>query len=237
MKAMLLAAGFGTRLKPFTDNHPKAMAPVNGVPVLLRNIRYLQSYGFYDVVINIHHFAEQILDFLQMGDGWGSQVMVSREAEILETGGGIKNAIDLFGDSDTLLVMNADILTDLDLNMVMSYHFDSNADATLLTRQRDTNRYFLFDEESRLCGWKNTKTGEIKQPREAEKIHQSAFSGIQVLSESIFRHLPFNGKFSMVDVYLHLCNSHSIVEFDHTEGKFADIGTEEKLKAAELLFI
>ena len=236
MKAMLLAAGFGTRLKPFTDHHPKALAPVNGVPVLLHNIRYLQSYGFWDIVINVHHFAEQIFEFLEAGDGWGSQVFVSHEKEILETGGGIQEAMPLFGESQDLLVMNADILTDLDLNALMGYHFHEKADATLVTRQRETSRYFLFDEENRLSGWQNVKTGESKIRRETTTLHPSAFSGLQILNESIFRHMPFTGKFSTVDVYLDMCNTHKILEFDHTAGRFADIGTEEKRLSAEKMF-
>lgn len=239
MIAMILAAGLGTRLKPWTDHHPKALAVVNGKPVLQRNIEYLQQAGIYKVVVNVHHFADQIIAAVEEHQGWGSEVRISDESDaVLETGGGLQKAVPLFGEARTVLLMNADILTDLPLNALLAQHADSGADATLAVTNRESTRCFLFDDTGRLCGWRNRKTGETKQPRQVATatVKEKAFSGIQVLQESIFRHLPFAGKFSMVDAYLAMCSQHQIRAFDHSQSKFIDIGTMEKLEAASLLF-
>ncbi|MCU0333995.1 MAG: nucleotidyltransferase family protein [Chitinophagaceae bacterium] len=238
MIAMILAAGLGTRLKPWTDHHPKALAVVNGKPVLQRNIEYLQQAGIYKVVVNVHHFADQIIAAVQQHSGWGSAVHISNESDaVLETGGGLQKAVSLFGEARTVLLMNADILTDLPLNALLAQHAQTGADATLAVTDRESSRCFLFDDDGRLCGWRNKKTGETRQPRSTSAlIEEKAFSGIHVIQESIFRHLPFSGKFSMVDVYLAVCNQYKITAFDHSQSKFIDIGTMEKLEAAADLF-
>lgn len=238
MIAMILAAGLGSRLKPWTDQHPKALAVVNGKPVLQRNIEYLQQAGIYQVVVNVHHFADQIIAAVQQHRGWGSEVHISDESDaVLETGGGLQKAVPLFGEARTILLMNADILTDLPLHALLAKHAQTGADATLAVTNRESSRCFLFDDTGRLCGWRNKKTGETKQPRQvASVVEEKAFSGIQVLQESIFRHLPFTGKFSMVDAYLAMCSQHQIRAFDHSQSKFIDIGTMEKLGAASQLF-
>ena len=161
MKAMLIAAGFGTRLKPFTDYHPKALAEVNGKTLLQRNIEYLQQFSIYDVIVNVHHFAEQITEAIEKNKGWGSNVHVSDETDaILETGGGLKRAAWYFREEEKFVLMNVDILTDLSLNDMISYHKKNKPLATLATTKRETSRYFLFNEENILCGWKNIRTGE-----------------------------------------------------------------------------
>lgn len=233
MNAMILAAGLGTRLKPFTDSHPKALAPVNGRPVLQRNIEWLQQYGIYDVMVNVHHHASQVTDAIKKNDGWGSRITISDEtSEILETGGGIKKASWFLEKQETSLVMNADILTDLPLDEMIAFHHQNKPLATLATTHRETSRYLLFDEHQRLQGWKNSKTGELKGREGQER----AFSGVQILSRDIFPLIPFNGKFSMIDVYLALCENHSILAFDHSKTKLVDIGTMEKLAMAEKMF-
>lgn len=234
MKAMILAAGLGTRLKPFTDQHPKALAPVNGKPVLQRNIEYLQQHGISEVIVNVHHFADQIIQAIEENNGWGSRISISDESdEVLETGGGIKKAAAFLSQSEDCLVMNADMLTDLDLTNMIAFHRKHQPLATLATTQRNSSRYLLFDENKRLTGWKNTKTNELKGKEGTAK----AFSGIQILSNKIFDMMhPFDGKFSMIDVYLQLCSEHTILSYDHSNGKLIDIGTMEKLAAAELMF-
>jgi NDP-sugar pyrophosphorylase family protein len=237
MKAMILAAGLGTRLKPFTDHHPKALALVNGKPVLQRNIEYLQQAGIREVVVNVHHFAGQIIDAVHHHHGWGSKVHISDESdEVLETGGGLRKAAPFFAGEENIVLMNADVLTDLPLKDMIGQHLHRGAAATLATTQRQTSRYFLFDENNRLCGWRNTKTLEEKLPLPCPNPVPRAFSGIHVINQRIFAHLPFEGRFSMVDVYLHCCAAYPIFSFDHSQGKFIDIGTQEKLAAAATLF-
>ncbi len=238
MIAMILAAGVGSRLKPFTDHHPKAMAVVNGKTVLQRNVEYMQQADIEKIVVNVHHFAQQIIDTVQQANGWGADILISDESDaLLETGGGIKKAVSLFGDAENVLVMNADILTNMDMKALIAAHTSNKAAATLAVSNRASSRCFLFDENNRLCGWKNTATGETKQPVQAEVVFEKSFSGIHIIHESIFRHMPFEGKFSMVDVYLAMCVSHRIMAFDHSGSKFIDIGTMEKLEKAATIFI
>ncbi len=238
MKAMILAAGLGTRLKPFTDNHPKALAEVNGKTILQRNIEYLQSFGFRNVVINVHHFADQIIQKVKENNGFGSIVNISDEREeVLETGGGLLKAKWFFeNETAPFVVMNVDVLTDLNFQKMYDQHISTQALITLAVRTRVTSRYLLFNDENLLCGWQNIKTGEKKIIREADPLYQKAFSGIQILSHEIFSLIKQTGKFSLIDVYLSLSAKEKIFGFDHSGGQFMDVGTTEKLKAAEKIF-
>jgi len=237
MIAMILAAGVGSRLKPFTDHHPKALAVVNGKTVLQRNVEYLLQAGIKKIVVNVYHFSEQIIKAVQQAKGWGTEMLISDESDaLLETGGGIKKAVPLFGNVENILVMNADILTDLDLKTFITAHIENKAAATLAVSNRPSSRCFLFDENNLLCGWRNKGTGESRQPVQANPVFEKSFSGIHIINESIFRHLPFVVKVSLLDVYLAMCASHRIVGFDHSGSKFIDIGTMEKLEKASQLF-
>lgn len=238
MKAMILAAGLGTRLKPFTDKHPKALAIVNGKTILQRNIEYLASFGISEVIVNVHHFADQIIDLIKTNDGFGSVITFSDETnEVLETGGGIKKAAWFFeNDNEPFVVMNVDILTDMNLEHMMLQHKKNNPLATLAVTTRETSRYFLFDELNHLCGWTNEKTGERKVSRESKSCIKKAFSGIHIISPEIFTLIKMEGKFSMVDVYLELAKTHNIAAFDHSDSKFIDVGKPESILKAENLF-
>ena len=238
MKAIILAAGLGTRLKPFTDKHPKALAIVNGKTLLQRNIEYLAGFGIKDVIINVHHFANQITELIKKNKGFGSNITISDESDaILETGGGLKKAGWFFSNSTLpFIVINVDVLTNMDLGDMVAQHKKLNPIATLAVTSRNTSRYFLFDEMTNLCGWKNEKTGEQKMSREASKISQKAFSGIHIISPEIFSLMKNEGKFSMVDVYLDLAKNHAITAFDHSNTKFIDVGKPESLLKAEGLF-
>lgn len=234
MNAMILAAGLGTRMKPFTDSHPKALAPVNGKPVLQRNIEWLRQYNVRDMIINVHHFSDQVIATIKSAKGWGCNISISDETdEVLETGGGIKKAAWFLEQTPYALIMNADILTDLPLDKMIAFHEQYNPLATLATTTRISGRYLLFDDDNKLCGWKNTKTGEQK----GADGHARAFSGIQIVNAEIFSKIKYNGKFSMIDAYLDLCKENTILSFDHSGSKLADIGTMEKLHAAEKLFV
>jgi len=236
MRAMIFAAGLGTRFKPWTDHHPKALAIVNGKSLLQRNIEYLQQYGIKEVVVNVHHFAEQIIDAVNNNNGWGSEIIISDERdEVLETGGGLLKAAKLLGD-ESFVVMNADILTDLDLQAMIDSHTQLQPLATLATTHRETSRYFLFDHLDNLCGWKNIKTGEEKISRETADKFPKAFSGVHIIDPRIFSLTIQRGKFSMVDVYLSLAGSEIIKSFDHSTSKLIDVGKPESVAIAENLF-
>ena len=238
MKAMILAAGLGTRLKPFTDKHPKALASVNNKTLLQINIEYLQSFGINNVIVNVHHFANQITETIEKNNGWGSNISISDETnEVLETGGGLQKAAWFFKDADDFVLMNVDILTDLDLGKIISFHKIHKPLATLATTNRESSRYFLFDNDNKLCGWENIKIQKKKIITPAESLNRKAFSGIHIISNKIFSLIKQEGKFSMVDVYLSLCSANTILSFDHSQSKFIDVGNPESIIKAEQLFI
>jgi NDP-sugar pyrophosphorylase family protein len=237
MKALLLSAGLGTRLKPFTDKHPKALAPVHGRSLLEWNIRNLQRFGIFDIVVNVHHFASQIVDVLRKENGYGSRFEISDESDaVLETGGGLKKAAPFFNLEQNLLVMNVDMLTNADIGNMIRLHEQSDRLATLAVQQRTSSRYFLFDENMRLNGWENTLTGERKPSSINGNVKQFAFSGIQVLSTAIFTKIKREGKFSLVDVYLDLCTTENISGLDHTGDLLLDVGKPDSIAQAETLF-
>ncbi|MEO5999724.1 MAG: nucleotidyltransferase family protein [Chitinophagaceae bacterium] len=235
-KAMILSAGLGSRLKPWTNHHPKALAIVNGKPLLQRNIEYLQQFGIKEVILNVHHFAEQIREAVDLNKGWGSDISISDETDmVLETGGGLIKAAWFFDKGDFVL-MNTDVLTDMDLGAMISFHKSHESLSTLAVTERVTSRYFLFDEDDNLFGWRNVKSGEEKLVRTQDKMHPKAFSGIHVISPSIFNQITLQGKFSMVELYLQLAKTNQIKGFDHSHSKFIDVGKPESILQAEQLF-
>ena len=237
MKAMLFAAGLGTRLKPFTDHSPKALVEVNNKTLLEHNIRFLQRFGIYDVIINVHHFADKIEQVLNDNDCFGSEISISDERnEILETGGGLKKAAGYFAGEPSFVVMNVDVLTNLDLARMIAAHNDTACMATLAVMNRGSSRHFLFNEQMDLCGWINNKTGEQRISRAGPSLQPFAFSGIQVLSQQVLKDIPFDGKFSLVDLYLHLAKTETLKGYDHTGNLFIDVGKPESIEIAEMLF-
>jgi len=237
MKAMILAAGVGTRLKPWTDKHPKALAFVNRKSLLERNIKYLQQFGISDVIVNVHHFPEQIIEAIQKNNGWGSNIIISDETnELLETGGGLKKAEYYFKDENDFVLVNVDVLTDLRLDEMIAYHLSNKPLATLATTQRNTSRYFLFNDDNELCGWRNIETGVDKISKQAARYYQKAFSGIHVINNRIFSLMHNEGKFSMIDVYLEAAKTQIIKSFDHSQSKFIDVGKPDSIIKAETIF-
>lgn len=238
MKAMILAAGLGTRLRPLTNYQPKAMVEVNGKPLIEIIIRRLKKYGFNDIIINVHHFADQITKFLKKKNNFGVNIMISDERDqILETGGGLKKAASFFND-EPFLLCNTDILSDVDLGKVYQAHITSKALATLVVRKRATSRYFIFDESNTLYGWMNVKSGEIKMPRSAHgNFKMLAFSGIHIISPEIFDLMKEKeGFFSIIDVYLEAANSQLIKGFEHNDGLWLDVGKRENIvEAAKII--
>lgn len=235
MKAMIFAAGLGTRLKPFTLNAPKALYPVNGKPLLQRNIEYLKAYGIKEFVINVHHFASQIEDFLKENENFGVDIQISDErGELLETGGGLLKAKDLLGEKP-FLVMNSDILTDMPINEFIDFHSRHHAFISLAVSDRESTRKLLFDENNKLCGWKDLRNGDsiIENPDFKQSL---AFSGIHIIDPKFFELNSFEGKFSIMKPYMELMKSHEIYGFDHTHYKLLDVGKMESVALAEEWF-
>lgn len=237
MKALIFSAGLGTRFKPWTDNHPKALALVNRKSLLQRNIEYLQQYSIKDVIVNIHHFADQIIDAVKENDGWGSNIVFSDETnEVLETGGGLLKAKHLFTRGEKFITCNVDVLTDLNLHQLIAFHEKNKPLISFGVTNRKTSRNFLFDESSRLCGWINNSTGEQRISIQKPNLMQKAYSTVAVFEYDVFDLIPFTGKFSLVDVYLHLSKDHVIMGYDHSGDKLVDVGKPESVQTAELLF-
>ncbi len=237
MKGMIFAAGLGTRFKPWTDHHPKALALVNGKSLLQRNVEYLQRYGITDLVVNVHHFADQIIDAIEKNKGWGSSIHISDETTgLLETGGGLLKARHFLEGPAPFVTVNADILTDLNLKRLVDYHKDYKPLVSFGVTRRNTSRYFLFDEFDRLCGWRNKKTGEEIIPVAKPELTERAYSCVAIFSPEIFPLIPQQGKFSIVETYLSLAKDHLILGYDHTGDKLADVGKPDSIAAAEKLF-
>jgi N-acetyl-alpha-D-muramate 1-phosphate uridylyltransferase len=236
--AFILAAGVGSRLAPFTNEHPKALAVVNGKTLLQRSIEYLQQFEIENVVVNVHHFADQVVDAIEKNKGWGSKVTISDERDsLLETGGALVKAAPLLKEEPYFVMMNVDILTNLDLDNMFAQHLDTNAMATLAVTNRDSKREFIFTENLQLIGWQNLKTKEEKLPKGKPAHYISyAFSGVQIISNTIFNQPLMEGKFSMVDQYLELCLGNKIMAYNHSGDVLVDVGTEEKLAKAASLF-
>ncbi|MDY3528368.1 nucleotidyltransferase family protein [Riemerella anatipestifer] len=237
MKALIFAAGKGTRLKPFTDQYPKALAKVNGIPLLERNIKYLQSFGINDFVINIHHFGNQILDFLKENNYFDANIEISDETnELLETGGGMMFARPFLEKESHFLVMNADILTNLDITKFVDFHLSSNRMVTLAVSDRKSSRKLLFDQNKILCGWTNKNTGELKLSETNNTLKELAFSGIHCISSEIFSRIKRKGKFSIIDEYLDLMNEKVIIGYEH-DALLIDVGKPEAITEAEKYFL
>ena len=232
---MILAAGLGTRLKPFTDSHPKALLPINGKTLLERSIMYVKQVGITDIVINIHHFGEQIIDFLADHDNFGCKIKISDEREdLLETGGGLLKAQWLLKDSPFVLI-NADILTHLNLKEMIAFHQEHQPLVTLAVSKRDSTRQLEFDKNMKLCGWKHLKTNEHIST-EARAVYERAFSGIHIINPTLFDLITETGKFSIINTYLHLMQDHKLIGFDHTGIEVLDVGKPENLAKAEREF-
>jgi N-acetyl-alpha-D-muramate 1-phosphate uridylyltransferase len=233
---MLFAAGLGTRFKPWTDKHPKALAVINGKTLLQRNIEYLQKYEINDVVVNVHHFPDQIIEAIEKNNGWGSTVTISDESDaLLDTGGGLLKTKHLLF-RDTILTLNVDILTEVNLKHFLAHHQQENALITVAVSERETSRYLLFNKYNRLVGWRNKKTGETKIVIEAKDIFEKAYSGMAIFQPEALDLITLRGKFSLIDAYLQLAPQNKIAAYDHTGERWIDVGKLESVKKAEEMF-
>ncbi len=239
---MIFAAGLGTRLRPLTNDKPKALVEVAGTPLLEVVIRQLKRYGFKEIVVNVHYFAQQIIRFLEANNNFDLQIHISDETDLLlETGGGLLKARSFFeaDGSKPFLVHNVDIVSDLNLTALYQHHLASNALATLAVRDRKTSRYLLFNESRRLCAWQNVKTGELRMMRENHAslpLKAWAFSGIHVIDPAIFQFMPTEiGKFSIIETYLQAAKTDFIGAYPSDDSQWLDVGKPESLLQAQQL--
>jgi len=240
---MILAAGLGTRLKPLTDTMPKALVKVGGQPLITRTVNRLMGFGYDHFVVNVHHFAQDIEDYVRIQD-YGRFVQFSDErTQLLETGGGLKKAALLFDEDNPILIHNVDILDNVDYDWFARQH-QENEGAVLLVSRRQTKRYLLFDNAMQLMGWKNIETGEVRSPYEyirrtglsqhGEELNMFAFSGIHSFSPRLFPLMErFPDKFSIIDFYLSVCHRANIVGVVKDDLKLLDVGKLDSLQAAE----
>jgi NDP-sugar pyrophosphorylase family protein len=231
MKAMILAAGLGTRLRPITEQKPKALVEVDGVSLLQSVIGRLKSSGVTEIIINLHHYPEQIREFLRRNDHFGIRIEYSPEEELLDTGGGLKKAAWFFDDGQPFFLHNVDILSDIDLQKMFAQHSSESCLATLAVKRRNTSRYFVFDENGQLCGWKSVKDNRVRMPgKPVGETVDLAFCGIHVISTDIFPLLKQQGRFSIVDGYLDLvARKEKIHSFRVDEYAWRDVGKISEL--------
>ncbi len=237
MKAMILAAGLGTRLRPLTDDRPKALVEVAGHTLLERTLQRLRSFGVREVIVNAHHFADRMTEYLRANDNFGMRIAISREEELLDTGGGLKKAASFFLESadrdEPFLVHNVDVLSTVDLARMVAFHGERNALATLAVQDRATSRYLLFDGEGQLCGRRAGEQGEPEWARPSAVAQARAFCGIHVLSPRIFAAMREEGAFSIINAYLRLASlGEKIVGFPADAYYWRDLGRPESIAQA-----
>ncbi len=237
MKAMILAAGLGTRLRPLTDDRPKALVEVNGRPMLEITLSRLRSFGVREVIVNAYHFADMIVDYLRANQNFGMKIEVSREEELLDTGGGLKKAADFFlgnprNSAQPFIVHNVDVLSTIDLALMLKDHNRGHALATLAVQDRKTSRYLLFGKDQQLCGRRvGSEAPEIV--REAEDAKELAFCGIHVISPQLLPLITEEGAFSIIPTYLRLVSHGEVVRgFRADQYYWRDLGTPKNVEQA-----
>ena len=235
MQAMIFAAGLGTRLKPLTESIPKALVEVGGETLLQRTIERLKACGVKSMVINVHHFAQAIVDYLQTNNNFGVEIIVSDETQhLLDTGGGLKKAAHLFSSTANILIHNVDIISNVDLQAF--YTHQGKSDALLLVSQRETKRYLLFNDDMRLVGWTNVETGEVRTPYpnlNPQTCKKLAFAGIHSFSPKLFEKMEkYPAKFGIIDFYLDQCADNDIRGYEQEGLQLLDVG---KLNTLERL--
>ena len=237
MKAMILAAGLGTRLQPLTDDGPKALVEIGGRTLLEITLSRLRSFGVSEVIINVHHYADMLLEYLKTNDNFGMRIEISREDMLLDTGGGLKKAawffLDDSGDSPFIL-HNVDVLSTIDLESMVRIHAEKQALATLAVQDRQTSRYLLFDEHLQLCGRQAERDQNPEIVRPSQQVQELAFSGIHVISPRMLTMMNEEGAFSIIASYMSLAaRGESIVGFRADEYYWRDLGRPENLRQAE----
>ena len=239
MRAMVLAAGLGTRLRPLTDNRPKALVEINGRTLLEITLSRLRAFGIHDVIINVHHFADMVVDYLKKNDNFGMHIEISREEELLDTGGSLKKAAWFFkgsrghsGKEAPFILHNVDVLSTIDLERMWQLHFETEALATLAVQDRETSRYLLFDERQ-LCGRQAGRNQPPELVRPAQQLQAWAFSGIHIISPRLLTMMTEDGAFSIITSYLRLAaQGEKILAFRADKYYWRDLGTPEGVAQA-----
>ena len=230
MKAMILAAGLGTRLKPLTDDKPKALVEVGGFTMLEITIKYLKKYGFNEVIINVHHFGDKIIEYIEKNKQFGIDITFSDEtAQLLDTGGAIVHASSYLNGSEPFLVMGVDVLTDLDLNKLVKFHAEQKPLVTLAVKNRETTRSLLFDENMQLRGWRDHRSGETMGSKIKDTKYALGFSVIQIIQPELFGLIEEKGAFPIMELYLRLMESQKIVGFRHDENVWLEFGRTDRI--------
>ena len=238
MKAMILAAGLGTRLRPLTDNRPKALVEVAGRTMLEITLARLREFGVHEVIVNVHHFADMVVEYLKANGNFGMRIEVSREDVLLDTGGGLKKAGWFFlednsGGEEPFILHNVDVLSTIDLHRMVQFQQERQALATLAVQDRETSRFLLFDEHLQLCGRRAGRQGKTEIVRGSQHMEALAFSGIHVISPRLLGMISEEGAFSIISTYLHLAaQGERIVAFQADEYSWRDLGTPENVALA-----
>ncbi len=236
MRAMILAAGLGTRLRPLTNDRPKALVEINGRTLLEIALTRLRAFGIRDVIINVHHFADMVIDYLQAKHSFGMRLEISREDVLLDTGGGLKKAAHFFLEDkleEPFLLHNVDVISSIDLRRMVQFHLENRDLATLAVQERETSRYLLFDNQLQLCGRRSIGDPEDEVVRPAPELRALAFCGIHVLSREIFAQLTEEGVFSIIPAYLRLAGqAEKIVGFRADEYSWRDLGKLDSMRQA-----
>ena len=238
MKAMILAAGLGTRLRPLTNDRPKALVEVGGRTLLEITLSRLREFGVRDVIVNVHHFADMVVDYLKKNDNFGMRIEVSREQELLDTGGGLKKAAHFFGDDsgdldEPFVLHNVDVISTIDLDGMVQFHRENQALATLAVQERETSRYLLFDERGQLCGRRAGRDGVPELVRGCQQVQALAFSGIHVISPRLLQVMTEEGAFSIIASYLRLAaQGEKILSFRSDKYYWRDLGWPENVAQA-----
>jgi NDP-sugar pyrophosphorylase family protein len=234
MKAMILAAGLGTRLRPLTNDRPKALVEVGGRPLLEITLARLREFGVSEVIVNVHHFADLVVDFLKANGNFGMRIEVSREETLLDTGGGLKKARWFFeGDTTPFILHNVDVMSTIDLAEMHRYHVEAGALATLAVKERKTSRYLLFDDNLQLCGRRLVREQKLEMVRPVERPHELAFAGIHVVSPHLLSLLHEDGVFSIIPPYLRLAGEgERILGFRADNYEWRDLGTPDSVNEA-----
>jgi len=238
MRAMILAAGLGTRLRPLTDDRPKALVEVAGHTLLEITLRRLREFGIHQVIINVHHFADMVVDYLRKNDDFGMEIAISREDELLDTGGGLKRAAWFFSeeadDGEPFLLHNVDVLSTIDFEQMVEFHRQHQALATLAVQDRETSRYLLFDEERWLCGRQAGRNQPPEMMHPSRSTRALAFSGVHVISPRFLPLMTEQGVFSIITSYLRLAaQGENIMAFRADAYYWLDLGKPENLAQAE----
>ncbi len=234
MKAMIFSAGLGTRLYPLTEYKPKALAPFLNTTLLEYNINYLKSQGIRSFIVNTHHFADEIEKYIKVKNNFDCEIIISYEKILLDTAGGLINIYPYIEKEKEILIYNVDIISNINIINILDFHKSTNSDISLAVRKRPSSRYLIFNDEKRMCGWENIKTGEQKLRKNcSESVEKFAYSGMGIINTEIIPLIGTVEKKSLIPFFIDICSEKKILPFDHQNDYWFDCGTIQKLEEAQ----